>query len=681
MRRLSLLLPLAGALFATSVAEAVPVRSLRVESTPKGATVYLDTEGGKPLGITPITRVQVPYGYHEFIFVLEGYETTKIPVNVNGRASKVSAQLAQNAKVMISAGSASANGADVVIDGKVYGQVPWQGYVPPGRHRVEISRPGFAPFADWVELAAGQILTLPVVLAEATKKGTLFVTADIAQAQVFVDGKERGRTPLLVELPEGKAVVEVHAGGVAPWRRTVVVKAGDKTIVEAALRPETGPSGTALIISNISGTLIWVDGTKTGTAPVTLKGLAVGTHIVEGKAEGYQPVSTTVRVNQNEQTVVKLELQPAQAEYGRVSVRASVPGAEVFVDGGSRGPAPVEMDQVPLGPHAIIVRAAGHADFEAQCEVKRNQTCSVMASQVPLARIRVVSNAEGARVLIDGKEMGPAPYDGSVSAESHVVRVEAAHYLPREERMVFEVAPEVRELQFNLQSSGDSPAELSEQKRAASEAKLSRYEGASHLSGIPPAPGKNRLHLSLGLPYMLEGGGTVGIVENVAVTVGFRLMQRDKNIGTADFMLGAHAGWRIIKPISLGVQLTGWAGTNMERVGNAASFGGLLKGLATLHFGDRAHFSLTLTGELFRDSWSTEDVITERDGTTDRKQSGARLLGGGQLMFWANPKLGVWASVEGVIGTKERDYFQKAFFGVLDFDPLVYVNAGIEVAF
>jgi hypothetical protein len=681
MRR-SILLPLlAGGIFATSVAEAVPTRALRVESAPAGATVYLDAEGTKPLGITPIPSVKVAYGYHEFIFVLEGYETTKVPVNVNGRARKVSAQLAQQAKVMISAGSASATGADVVIDGKVRGQVPWQGYVPPGRHRVEISRVGFAPFADWVELAAGQILTLPVVLAEAQKKGTLFVTADVAQAQVFVDGKERGRTPLLVELPEGKAVVEVHAGGLPPWRNTVMVKAGDKTIVEAALRPNTGPSGTALIISNVSGTLVWVDGTKTGTAPVTLRGLAVGTHIVEGKAEGYAPVSTTVRVNQDEQTVVKLELTPAQAEYGRISVRASVPGAEVFVDGGTRGPAPVEMDQVPLGPHAIIVRAKGHADFEAQCEVKRNQTCSVMAAQTPLARIRVVSNADGARVTIDGKEMGPVPFEGNVSAEDHVIKVDAPHHVSREERMAFEASTDVRELQFNLQSSGTSPVELSEQKRIASEAKLSRYEGASHLSGVPPAPGKNRLHFSVGVPYMLEGGGTVGIIENVAVNVGFRLMQRDKNIGTADLLLGAHAGWRVIKPISLGVQLKGWAGTNMERVGNAASFGGLLKGLATLHFGDRAQFSLSVTGELFHDTWSTEDVIVEKDGTADRKQGGARLMAGGQLLFWVKEKFAIWGSVDGVAVGPERDYFQKAYFDALKVDPLVYFHAGIEVGF
>lgn len=660
-------------------------RSLRIESTPPGAQVFLDEVKDRPLGVTPIRRVRVPYGFHEFIFVLEGHKTVKVPVNVGRKSYKVKAELQKMAKVMVSAGSASARGANVVIDGKVYGQVPWSGFVDAGRHRIEVAREGYQTFGDWVELAEGQILTLPAVLAEATKKGTLFVTADTPVAAVFVDGRPVGEVPVLIEVPEGKAVVEVNAGDGLIWRKTVVVKAGDKTIVEAAMLPETGPSGTALILSNVAGTSVWVDGTKTGTAPVTLRRLAVGAHIVEGKAEGYSPFQTTVRVNENEQSVVKLELKPAEAEFGRISVRAAVPGAKVFVDGGERGAAPVEMDQVALGPHAIVVRAEGHADFEASCGVKRNQTCSVMASQVALAKIRVLSNAVGARLFIDGEQMGPVPYEGSISAEGHVIKVEAPHYHTKEMRLVFESNTEVREINVQLVSAGTSPGEVMARRESANDARMARYAGASHISGVPPAPGKNRLHFALGVPYLLEGGGTVGIVEHVAVTVRFRLLERNKGIGSGDLILGGHVGFRPIKPVSFGAQLEAWGGSNMERQGTATSVGATLRGIATLHFAERAQFGLTVSAEVSRDTWdATEDSHIDscsnaRDDKTS--QGAARLLAGLKLLFWAKPNIALWGDMDVKAVGPARCMFEEAYFGSFDVDPELYVRAGVAFGF
>lgn len=671
------------ALGVSAAAQAAPKKSVRITSTPPGATVYLDEISGKPLGVTPIRRVKVPYGYREFYFVLEGYETTKVPVNVGRSTRRVTAKLPQQAKVMISAGATSARGAQVLIDGKPVGNVPWTGYVSPGRHQIQVEQPGYQAFGDWVELVAGQILTLPIVLATARAQGTLFVAADVSGATVYVDGQLRGNAPALIELPAGKAVVEVRAPGATPWRKTVEVKAGDKTIVEASLRPNAGPSGTALILSNVGGTQVYVDGTLTGTAPVTLRDLAVGAHIVEGKAEGYAPAQTTVRVNAGEQSVVKLEMVAAQAEFGRISVRAQVPGAQVFVDGGAQGPAPVEMKEVALGPHAIIVRAEGHADFEATCEVKRNQTCSVMATQTALAKLRIVSKTPGARLFVDGKEFGPLPYDGALSASTHTLRVEAPHHVPRETKVTLEPTATARELAFDLTSDGTSPSDISARRQRAERARVDQYQAASHLTGMPPAPGKNRIHIGTGVPYILEGGGTVGLIEHLAVTVGFRLLERNQGIGSGDFLLGAHYGWRVLPPLSLGVQLTGWAGSNMERRGTATSLGAQLRGIATLHFGERAQFSLTIMGEVFRDTWDAEEdaFIMERDGTNDQTQGAGRFFVGGQGLIWLNESVGLWGALDWKAVGGIRYAYDQIYFGAINIDPETYFRLGVTFAF
>ena len=111
---------------------------------------------------------------------------------------------------------------------------------------------------------------------------------------------------------------------------------------------------------------------------------------------------------------------------GVVSVDSNPSGAEVFVDGQSRGMTPITLSLSP-GPHSLELRRRG-ASREISLDVKAGEQAS---QQIDLTNIRAVgtlvvnSQPKGAKVLVDGRDRGVTPLtlsDMSVGAHKVVLQ-------------------------------------------------------------------------------------------------------------------------------------------------------------------------------------------------------------------------------------------------------------------
>ena len=82
-----------------------------------------------------------------------------------------------------------------------------------------------------------------VILADSTSQdgmglsGTLTVTADIPDAQVFVDKRYVGNTPVQVILQDGRHVIQVQKSGYYPVRKDVIVTDDAEVAYRAELPP------------------------------------------------------------------------------------------------------------------------------------------------------------------------------------------------------------------------------------------------------------------------------------------------------------------------------------------------------------------------------------------------------------------------------------------------------------
>lgn len=123
---------------------------------------------------------------------------------------------------------------------------------------------------------------------------------------------------------------------------------------------------------------------------------------------------------------------PAQAADVILRVRASVGGAEVFLDGKALGPVPVTTYIAP-GPHSIRVVADGHDPWVRSFDAPDGKTVEVNATLVPGNGTVEWTGPSGAKLWVDGQERGQLPIRlPALTPGKHTWRVEAPTFEPAE---------------------------------------------------------------------------------------------------------------------------------------------------------------------------------------------------------------------------------------------------------
>ncbi len=140
--------------------------------------------------------------------------------------------------------------------------------------------------------------------------------------------------------------------------------------------------GRLLVRSSPGGARVSVDGRDAGIAPVTVRDLAAGTHVVRLAQEGYVPVERRVRISAD-QPAQSIEVVLVATRAGRDAVPATAPdrvtgslmvdsrpsGARVFVDNRLVGTTPMLIDAVDAGEHAVRLELEGFNPWSTSVRV------------------------------------------------------------------------------------------------------------------------------------------------------------------------------------------------------------------------------------------------------------------------------------------------------------------------
>ncbi len=126
----------------------------------------------------------------------------------------------------------------------------------------------------------------------------------------------------------------------------------------------------------------------------------------------------------------------------RLRVAVDPPGAEVLVDDGNMGTAPLASDVlVDHGGHRVEVRKAGYRTVVRQVAVADAGPVPVDVHLEPLTPegfLAVRPGADGV-VSLDGKVVGKGPWQGPLAPGSHALRVTADGMAPYEDRVLVRV--------------------------------------------------------------------------------------------------------------------------------------------------------------------------------------------------------------------------------------------------
>jgi PEGA domain len=189
----------------------------------------------------------------------------------------------------------------------------------------------------------------PAAVAKRKLSGGLRVTSTPAAAQVFLDGKARGVTPLTInDLPVGHHLVELKsvAGTV---ERTVTI-AADQTaeMEESIFSGWVAVYSPFDVVTTEGGRSLLMDDRHQIMLPP-------GRHVLRfvNRALAYDAVR---EVNLKPGEVTTLTVAPPPSTITVTATEA----AEVWIDGTRAGDTPLNSVSIPLGSHEIVVkRAAG----------------------------------------------------------------------------------------------------------------------------------------------------------------------------------------------------------------------------------------------------------------------------------------------------------------------------------
>jgi hypothetical protein len=115
--------------------------------------------------------------------------------------------------------------------------------------------------------------------AASTTDGTLVMTTNPPGAKLFVDGVERGVTPLTITLKPGAHALEVRGDG-APRLMPITMTGGGQVSQYIELPKTVSSLGQLQVRSDPAGARVSVDGTPRGVSPLTVAELTPGEHAV-----------------------------------------------------------------------------------------------------------------------------------------------------------------------------------------------------------------------------------------------------------------------------------------------------------------------------------------------------------------------------------------------------------------
>ena len=287
--------------------ETIAPGALVIESTPSGATVYID---GKSTSLTtPFSKV-MDNGTYDVALKLEHYRDHRFQVKIKSESTEQrTVNLKANFAALTVRGLA---GSRIYLDGE---RTPYQTphtfpQVSPGTHTITLKRELYQDQTKQVRVVAGAPQTVRVDLQ--ARFGTLKVET-LAGAKVYLDKKYIGTGSLSREVLEGLAYVEVKKEGYYPLAKRVQMRRDETQTIDATLRPM---KGVLTVNSTPYGAEVLIGGVSIGKTPLS-KSWNVGTYAVVLEREDYDTHTVSATIREGETTEIEHTLEDLQTVAAR----------------------------------------------------------------------------------------------------------------------------------------------------------------------------------------------------------------------------------------------------------------------------------------------------------------------------------------------------------------------------
>ena len=326
---------------------------LKENSASKGAQVFLDNAR---IGQIPLSRNQIKSGTHSLRVALAMYKTYEQTITIeDGQTLTLTPELVPNfAETTL---KVDAN-ADIYVNGEKKGTREWRGPLEVGSYKVECRQENHETVSQNITISDNKeartfTLEKPIPIV-----GTLRVTSNVPNAEVYLDGDKVGNTPYYsVNTLIGKHQLSVRQKGYGNYTEAIEILKGGETekdvtlsnIIEVAI--ESAPDSAT----------IFLDGNRVGFTPYRTQ-LNAGQHTIRLTKENYYSEEKSMNIDQGG-SVQRFTLRP---NFTMVNLSANKGGASFSVDNKYVSKLPVAVKH---GEHKFSASRWGHYKGERTVRV------------------------------------------------------------------------------------------------------------------------------------------------------------------------------------------------------------------------------------------------------------------------------------------------------------------------
>ncbi len=229
--------------------------------------------------------------------------------------------------------------------------------------------------------------------------GSIRIETEPAGASIFIDGEEKGVSPLEASVLVGERTIVIAKKGYSASTEVINIEKGKKKILRRSLAPEMGGIEVSLAgapyLFEPGRAKVFLDGRYRGNMPEEGKSLKIanilaGEHIVRVEHPDYEVKEASVLVRHNVTEDVRIELK---GKPGKVVVVTTPLGAEVEIDGKKVGVTPFNTALEP-GRHRISISLKGYKTEIKEIDVTPNKPLTLNIS------LEVVKEVEGVEEMV-----------------------------------------------------------------------------------------------------------------------------------------------------------------------------------------------------------------------------------------------------------------------------------------
>ena len=355
------------AALALTGAKPLPTMRLDVSGTPAGAKVSVDGEGiGVLKDAAVCSATQLKPGLHLLHVEAQYHWPLDVYVRLDESESFVTKDVNLKPMYGLVLLKTKPAGATVTYRGKeLEAKTPLlidkHLLCGPKPHTFELSLNGYKKTTVSVPVPDRKPIVREVKLVQ--DSGMLHCTSEPTGATVFVDGIERGVTPVDVMIPSSRGVALKFSlrGYEDATLRDIRMSAGEQQERHVKMQ---GIPARLTVVTEPENAKVYLDGNDyLGKSPVLSHSVKSGTHEIRAELSGYAPATRTVELPNGGELTETLVLESI---LGRIEVSTDPVGAKVSLDGRSKGETGngesriLMIPDVEAGEHTVQVYLSGY---------------------------------------------------------------------------------------------------------------------------------------------------------------------------------------------------------------------------------------------------------------------------------------------------------------------------------